>query len=123
MNVNTSEITVSVSRLRSSACHHQASVVADLTLLPPPKTPDDDLEAGRDLEAVSEVAAPDSFTDRAAGKLTSLTSLTSHVSLESLPSDIVDLPTPIRDRIDALVQNDEDLGSQLAAIDALMFGQ
>ncbi len=37
-----------------------------------------------------------------------------------LPPELADLPAPIKDHIDQMVQNDQELGTQLAAIDALM---
>lgn len=43
--------------------------------------------------------------------------------LSILPESLLDLPTPIRDKIDALVHNDQDLGTQLSVIDALMLGK
>jgi len=39
------------------------------------------------------------------------------------PSFMMDLPSPIREKIDAIVQNDEDLGNQMAIIDALVMGK
>ena len=44
-------------------------------------------------------------------------------AMETVEGMIEDLPEDIRQRIDLLVQNDEELGSQLAAIDALVLGK
>ena len=35
---------------------------------------------------------------------------------------MVDLPIPIREQIDAMIVNDRELGTQLAAIDAIVIG-
>ncbi len=41
----------------------------------------------------------------------------------TLPAAVADLPTPIREHLDTYVHSEEDLGSQLAAIDALMLSK
>ncbi len=40
-----------------------------------------------------------------------------------LPAAVADLPAPIRRHLDAYVHSEEDLGGQLAAIDALMLSE
>lgn len=39
------------------------------------------------------------------------------------PENVADLPTPIKERIDALVHNDMEIGTQFAAMDALLLGE
>ena len=40
-----------------------------------------------------------------------------------LPPDLADLPCSIREKVDSLVHGEEDLGSQLAAFEALLLGK
>ena len=81
------------------------SPVTDLTLIPPPKTPD--AENLIDFSCSDMNAPPPGFGDDQGDTVTM----------------VMDLPIPIRQEIDRIVMNDEELGEQLAAIDALMLGK
>ena len=112
--------------------------VADLTLIPPPKTPDQ--EALIDFSFTAMNTPPPGFTDTngsppqqwrrpVVGDLGSWAADQGGFGggatggEEDIPAGLDDLPTPIREHIDRLVLNDEELGTQLAAIDALMIGE
>jgi hypothetical protein len=90
--------------------------IIDLTLLPPPKTPDFEAIPSLELPSPGSAAAPPpGFSDTASLPDRSLNS-----SSDSLPAYIRDLPTSITEKIDALVMNDEDLISQMPAIEELL---
>jgi hypothetical protein len=61
---------------------------------------------------------PPGFKDTSPERTQGATSTTT----SELPAFIKDLPTPVREKIDAIVQNDEDLTKQMAVIDALLMG-
>ena len=47
----------------------------------------------------------------------------SSLSGPDLPTLLMDLPTPVREKIDAIVQNEDDISKQMAVIDALLMGK
>ena len=84
--------------------------IVDLTLIPPPKTPDEDKLIDFTQTAMS--IPPPGFSDdfMLNGE-------------EGLPESVADLPAAIREHIDAVIFNEQDLGGQLATIDALMLSK
>ena len=94
--------------------------LADLTLLPPPETDAAEVDADDDtlidFTGVGFKAAtpPAGFSDA---------HNVSTESGDSLPPGVNDLPPSIREKIDSMIANDEELGTQLAAIDALLIGE
>ncbi len=106
--------------------------ISDLTLIPPPKTPDEEnLIDFSSMEIVN--APPPGFSDDSSSSSGNSPPQVSQVMDEiegaglplgmNLPADLEDLPPSIRDRIDNLVMNDQELGNQLATIDALLLGE
>jgi hypothetical protein len=57
------------------------------------------------------------------GKPTKLTELGEDESVSCIPDLVVDLPMRIKERLDQMVNNDEELGTQLSAMDALLLGR
>ena len=106
---------------------------SDLTLIPPPKTPDD--ETLIDFTSLSMSVPPPGFDDSNSpprnghnGHTVPPDLLPSNVTemppdLVDLPPDLADLPTPIRERIDALVHSNQDLNAGLEAMDAILLGE
>ena len=80
-------------------------------MIPPPKTPDEDQLI--DFTMMMNVPPP-GFSDDGS-------SVGSHQ--DDIPASVADLPAPIREHLDAYVHSEEDLGGQLAAIDALMLSE
>lgn len=90
-------------------------MISDLTLIPPPKTPDSP-DKLIDFASSNMTEPPPGFDDPGA-----LAGLGAEGVVE-LPPGLEDLPDDIRQKMDSMSLNDEELGSQLAAIDALLLG-
>ena len=110
-------------------------MISDLTLLPPPETEfqDTEPESPADDDTLMDftggsgkmTSPPAGFTDldQTHGLTHDLIhGLIHDTSMDSLPAGVNDLPPSIRDRIDSMIANDEELGTQMAAMDALMIG-
>ena len=77
-------------------------------MIPPPKTPD---SPDKLMDFANMTEPPPGFDDPGAAAR----------AIDSGPDDF--LPPGIMDKIDSMVLNDEELGTQLAAIDALLLGK
>ena len=117
-------------------------LLSDLTLIPPPKTPDTDEYPLIDFASPNMTAPPPGFLDANGvpttpqGAAASSTFVHQEASSSSAihqglhdhnETEIIalveDLPPDIREHLDRMVMNDEELGSQIAAIDAFMLGK
>ena len=103
---------------------------SDLTLIPPPITPDDEealVDFCGNLTAAPVPAGFNDSPDNSSDGLKMAPACSQAAGGEGegdeegdIPAELADLPASVREQIDALVMSDADLGSQLASMDAVL---
>lgn len=99
--------------------------IIDLTLIPPPETPDRDTLTDFPMNMPSPPAGfqdEEEYQSLSDECLTPIVGEDQRITERILPPDLADLPDSIRDRIDMLISEEQDLGSQLEAFEALLLG-